>query len=250
MPLIKDEAVAIRRLDYSETSQVLVFFTRGHGKQRLIAKGIKRGTKTRFATGIDLLERGRLVFSRRDARGSGLGTLTEWRQEDIFTDLRGDLRWMYAGQYAAEVVDAATEDNDAAPALYDALVSTLQSLARQGPPALVWFQRRLLEEIGLMPDLSRCVVCGRRWSGQSRPFFSARQGGLICLDCEGPLVEKRRVEPEAAAALSADPIPDDVAPEAFDLLDYHLTESLGRSLRMSQHVRQIVLARPADPTDG
>ena len=55
MPLVKDEAIVLRRLDSSESSQVLVFFTREHGPQRLIAKGIKRGTKQRFATGIDLL---------------------------------------------------------------------------------------------------------------------------------------------------------------------------------------------------
>ena len=37
MPLIQDQAVVLRRLDYSETSQVLVLFTRDHGKVRAIA---------------------------------------------------------------------------------------------------------------------------------------------------------------------------------------------------------------------
>ena len=35
MSLFKDAAVALRRFEYSETSQILVFFTRAHGKQRL-----------------------------------------------------------------------------------------------------------------------------------------------------------------------------------------------------------------------
>lgn len=237
MPLIKDQAIAIRRLDYSESSQVLVFFTREHGKQRLIAKGIKRGTKARFATGIDLLEHGGLVFSRREEGGHGLGTLTEWHQEEVFADLRKDLRWVYAGQYAAEALDVATEDNDAAPRLFDATVDLLRALPREGAGALVRFQRVLLEEIGLVPELTRCVACGRRWSGKTRPFFSARQGGLICNDCEGSLVEKRRIEPAATLAISSGQIDDDVAAEAFDLLDYHLTESLGRRLRLSRHAR-------------
>jgi len=244
MPLIKDEAVALRRLDYSETSQVLVFFTRANGKQRLIAKGIKRGTKVRFATGIDLLEQGQLVFSRRDQAAPRLGTLTEWRQEDVFADLRRDLRWMYAGQYASEAVDAATEENDPAARLYDATVTVLRSLAREGLPALVRFQRTLLEQIGLAPDLTRCVVCGRQWSGKTRAMFSARQGGLICRECEGPLVEKRPVEAEVAAALIDGSIGEQVAAGAFDLLDYHLTESLGRRLRLSRYVRQVVLGDP------
>ena len=54
MTAIKDEAIVLRRLDYSETSQVLAFFTRDHGPRRLIAKGVKRSTKKKFATGIDL----------------------------------------------------------------------------------------------------------------------------------------------------------------------------------------------------
>jgi DNA repair protein RecO (recombination protein O) len=243
MALIKDEAIAIRRLDYSETSQVLAFFTREHGKQRLIAKGIKRGTKTRFVTGIDLLERGKIVFSRRERGDRTLGTLTEWQQEDVFAGLRHDLRWMYAGQYAAEAIDIATEESDPTPRLYDATVALLEELPRQGAPALVTFQRVLLTEIGLMPDLTRCVACGRLWSGKSRPFFSAGAGGLICHDCEGPLVEKRRVEPRILLALTVGQIADDTAADAFDLLDYHLTESLGRRLRMSQHVGQVVFAR-------
>ncbi len=242
MPPIRDEAIAIRRLDYSETSQVLVFFTRAHGKQRLIAKGIKRGTKVRFATGIDLLERGHVVFVRPREGAQRLGTLTEWQQEDVFADLRRDLRWMYAGQYAAEAIDVATEEDDPAERLYDATVALLDSLPRAGTSVLVRFQRVLLEVAGLMPDLTRCVSCGRRWSGKSRPYFSAREGGLICLDCEGPLVEKRRVDAGAAAAVASGEVDDAVAAAAFDLLDYHLMESLGRRLRLSEHVRKVVFA--------
>ncbi|HQA45519.1 MAG TPA: recombination protein O N-terminal domain-containing protein, partial [Phycisphaerae bacterium] len=96
MPVMKDEAVALRRIDYSETSQVLLFLTRGHGPRRLLAKGIKRGTKQKFATGIDLLEHGRVVFAVRASGESGLGNLTEWRQIDLYTGLRSDLHRLYA----------------------------------------------------------------------------------------------------------------------------------------------------------
>lgn len=238
MPLIKDQAIAIRRLDFSETSQVLAFFTRHHGKQRLIAKGIKRGTKTRFATGIELLERGRVVFSRHEQSPRELGTLTEWLQEDVHARLRTDLRWLLAGQYIAEAVDLTTEQADPSARLFDATEHCLTVLPEEGPAALVRFQKVLLEEIGWMPDLARCVACGRSWSGKTRPTFSAREGGLICRNCEGPLVEKRRVAREAVLAASSGDVPEDTAAAAFDLLDYHLTETLGRPLRLSMHVRR------------
>ncbi len=61
MALISDRAIVLRRLDYSETSQILALFTREYGQVRVIAKGIKRSTRSRFAVGIDLLEVGQVV---------------------------------------------------------------------------------------------------------------------------------------------------------------------------------------------
>src|SRR5262245_11644028 len=99
MALHSDDAIVLRRLDYSETSQVLHVFCRELGAQRLIAKGIKRGTKTRVAVGVDLLEWGTVVFSRRAGSDAQLGTMTEWRQKDTFAHVRRDLTRLYAAQY-------------------------------------------------------------------------------------------------------------------------------------------------------
>src|SRR5512146_2296347 len=112
MPAIKDQAITLRRLDYSETSQVLLFLTRDHGPRRLLAKGIKRGTKKKFATGIDLLEHGRVVFSSRTPGDSSLGTLMEWQQINLYIGLRTELARLYAAQYAAEVTAAMVEEAD------------------------------------------------------------------------------------------------------------------------------------------
>ena len=122
MASIKDNAIVLRRLDYSETSQVLAFFTRRHGQRRLIAKGVKRSTKKKFSPGIDLLEQGELVFWHRPQSESGLATLTEWRQTNLFVGLRAGLDRWYAGQYAAEITASMTQENDPHPALYDAFV--------------------------------------------------------------------------------------------------------------------------------
>ncbi|HPU26100.1 MAG TPA: recombination protein O N-terminal domain-containing protein, partial [Phycisphaerae bacterium] len=80
MPPVKDQAIVLRHLDYSETSQVLACLTREHGSRRFIAKGIKRATKNKAATIIDLLEQGEVVFLVRPQSESELSILTEWRQ--------------------------------------------------------------------------------------------------------------------------------------------------------------------------
>ena len=88
MAAITDQAICLRRLDYSETSQVLVVLTRGHGKQRLIAKGIKRARKGQTPLGVDLLEHGQATFVPRSSGSEALAPLTEWKQHDHLGALR------------------------------------------------------------------------------------------------------------------------------------------------------------------
>lgn len=272
MALIHDDAIVLRRLDYSETSQVLLVFCRAHGAQRMIAKGIKRGTKRRVAVGVDLLERGTVVFSRRPG-SEALGTLTEWRQRDAYPHLRRDLPRWYAAQYAAEAAAHLTEEGDPHPGLFDATIALLESLATDPSlAALTRWLHVLLREIGLTPEWSRCAACGRSVSAAEPVFFSSRQGGIVCRDCEPALVEKRRVASDALAALrlgaeqaaingeSAMQDDDSDSAEtprgptdskaaiaaargstaemgAFEVLDYHLRETLARPLRLAQPLK-------------
>lgn len=264
MPLQKDIGIVLRRLDYSETSQILVVFTREHGQQRVIAKGVKRSTKKKASTGIDLLEQGRIVFSQRPGKEDAMATLTEWRQEESYVHVHRDLYRMYAAQYGAEVTAQLTEVNDPHAMLFDAIVSLLRDLASIDPvAALVQFLWTMLREIGLRPEMSRCVNCGRDAAGDRMLHFSSHAGGVICRDCEPHVVEKIRIDGEAALILATlnGAAPDggegddeereddggtqvhafDAAGEradrrvihrAFEILDYHLTETMGKQARL------------------
>ena len=129
MSLISDKAIVLRRLDYSETSQILALFTREHGQVRVIAKGIKRSTRSRFAVGIDLLELGHVVWSAREDRPQNLGILTEWKQVNAFVGLRERLERLHAAQYAAEITTELTTDQDPHPTLFDHLKLFLEKLS-------------------------------------------------------------------------------------------------------------------------
>lgn len=258
MSLVKDVAIVLRRLDYSETSQVLALFTREHGQQRLIGKGVKRGTKTRVAVGLDLFELGHVVFSQRAGKEDILAPLAEWRQEDGFPHLRTDLKRLYTAQYAAEVTSQLTESHDPHPVLFDGLRRLLTRLATDEPlPALIDYLSLMLVEVGLRPEFARCVSCGREPGDETINYFSSREGGAICRDCEPALVEKRRVAPGVLSMLAEtheagfsgtaatragtksarDPSLSATLAEAFDLLDYHLREIMARPARLSAPLR-------------
>lgn len=244
MALVKDIGVVLRRLDYSETSQVLATFTREHGQQHLIAKGVKRAARGRPSIGIDLLELGQLVFSLRSGKEDNLAPLTEWRQEESFPHLRRDLTSNYAAQYAAEVTLQLTEIHDPHPGLFDGLLAFLRSLADHDPlAALVAYLWLMLREIGLLPELSRCTNCGRPTAGPGPLYFSSRQGGAVCRDCEPAMIEKRRIRPAVAQALMAGVLSDKaIALEAFNLLDYHLAEIMARPAAVRDLLRASIRA--------
>lgn len=245
MPHFDDLAITLRRHDYSETSQVLVLFGRTTGKIRLIAKGVKRGTRKRYATGIDLLEMGHLVFAERQERQADLATLVEWRQTTIFPGLRADLPRLYGGQYLAETTARLTEERDPHQALFDGLAATLRALETTPHtlPQVVGYQVCLLTEIGLFPDLSRCAACARPWKREPDWYFTSHQGGLLCRNCESVAVEKRRAghgAVELLAALAAGSTTRKAEPSnwrgGFDLLDYHLTHLMGRPAATSEYI--------------
>jgi len=226
MVTMADLAVVLRRLDYSETSQIIVLFTRQHGKVRAIGKGLKRSTKKRFAVGIDLLDLGGVVLSARQERSEGLATLTEWSPGRYPGGLREKLCRIHGGQYAAEITAELTEDWDPHVAVYDGLVAVLHELAEANGPhsSLVRYQRRLLEGIGSFPRFDACVLCGRT---TDMTHFSSFEGGMVCQTCNPRQAEKHAVSPQTWSGLNQGSEPESwLGP--FSLLNYHISHLMGR----------------------
>src|SRR5947208_15639057 len=103
--LLSDPCLCLRKTEYSETSQILTLLSRTHGLLRVIAKGAHRTTKSgssKFGGGIDLLDLADAVFTH--APEKQLATLCEWTLRDGHLELRKNLRALYLGLYAAELV--------------------------------------------------------------------------------------------------------------------------------------------------
>src|SRR5688572_1553558 len=162
MPLVHDRCICLRKVAYSETSQILMLVARQHGLARVIAKGAHRTTKqgaSKFGGGIDLLDVAQAVFTHDPAKE--LGTLTEWTLVEGHLELRKNLRAMYLAQYAGELVTFLIEEHDAHPQLFDRLEQTLGELATaRMEEAFLAFEVDLLRETGYLAELSACVSCG------------------------------------------------------------------------------------------
>ena len=124
----------IRTYDWSETSRIVVVWTRQFGKVRLLAKGGRR-LKSNFEVALDLLTVCSIVWLRKHSAG-GLEILTEARAEERFPTLRTDLKALNAGYYIAELLGEGTQEYDPHPGLYDAALAALRRLGGYGLDAM------------------------------------------------------------------------------------------------------------------
>lgn len=246
----RDQAICLRTVDYSETSQVLHFLTHRNGLVKLIAKGSKR-SKSATGGAVDLLSEGDVVFV--DKSTGVLGTLVEFSETASHTALRGSTATLNACLYMIELAEATVAEGDPHPKVFDLLHNGLNRLGQADVPVeavLAYYQWRLLRHIGLLGELKRCVSCGRellpvRASVEKEIYFTSSRGGLLCGACESAETEKFRVEAAALAALAALAaaeagkkifLPPSQAKAVSRLLSHHITEQLGKRLKMEQHV--------------
>jgi DNA repair protein RecO (recombination protein O) len=241
--LTKDAAICIRAIDYSETSQIVTFFTKATGKIDAIAKGSKR-PKSAFDGPIEIFSYGRIIFF--GSNKEKLATLTEFEQQPTFSNLRNNLFALNCCLFGAELLNNMTDDYDPHSALFDSFIQFLHdtSDAKSKPEMLallILFQLALLKEVGLRPVLDNCVNCKSDFhAGWPQSFFSSSANGLICRDCEANFEDKMALSKKTAVCLANLKLlaesDEKTLNEVEKVLSYHFTGLLGHQPKMAKHI--------------
>jgi DNA repair protein RecO (recombination protein O) len=201
VPTVSDHAVCVRRLDWSETSQIVVLMCLEHGKVSATAKGAKRQTPStlaKFSGGVDLLAVAGVVMILKP--GQDMANLIEWDLTEPNFHLRQDLEAHRLSMYAADLVHHLIQDHDPHPNSYFALVEFLAALVEQADRAiaLLRFQWALIRDLGFRPILDRDAQTGEDLSQSETYAFSATAGGVVA-DVGG--VDRWRVRAETVHLL-------------------------------------------------
>lgn len=194
--LLKDEAIALRIHPFGNTSRIVVWLSRTHGKLATLVKGSQR-ERSGFLGQYDLFYTCELLFYAREQRN--LHILKECYPLETRTAFRTDWRACAAASYAAGALDRAMPFGPAPAGLHDLLEDTLDRLAVRtpGPAFLPRFELHLLQELGLAPHWDACAKCRKDLRGAGGRLDVAH-GALRCETCaqgEGAAV--------SAAALAA-----------------------------------------------
>jgi DNA repair protein RecO (recombination protein O) len=228
--LYRDEGVVLRTWKLGEADRIVVLFTRGRGKVRAVAKGVRK-TKSRFGSRLEPTSHVALQLYE----GRELDIVTQTESLSHLSPLRDDLDRLTRATSLLEAVDMMVEERNPDGRVYGMLVGALRTLAERDHPLVVpGFFLKLLAHEGFQPRVDACATCEVE---DPLVAFDLEEGGLLC-------AEHRRgmgVSPEAVArlrlvlggrlgeALNAEP--DDATYEVENLATRALEHHLERRLR-------------------
>jgi len=181
--ICRTEGLVLKGYRMSESSRVVVLFTRDQGKLRLAARGARR-PKSKFGASLEAITWGSYVYYTQENRD--LQTLSEGDIITPFGGLKKDYRKIVFASAVCDLLDHLTADNDENALLCSVTLDSLrwmesiQSAAIELP--LWYFQLKAASALGYRPHLSGCVQCGQRLSG-NEVRFSPEHGGTVCGSC-------------------------------------------------------------------
>ncbi len=194
------DAIVLSRFDYGEADRILTLLTPGLGKIKAIAKGIRRPT-SRIGGSLEPLAELRLQL----AKGRTFDVVTQVTMQHAWLGLHDRLEVTATAWYCGELLDRSLEERHAAEPLYLLLRRAYELLDAGMAPERVarWFEMRLCEELGVRPEVDRCVECDRLLEAGDEVRWIPRLGGVLCGRHAGPPMAAAGLSTEALKVLKA-----------------------------------------------
>ncbi|MGB5937774.1 MAG: DNA repair protein RecO [Ornithinimicrobium sp.] len=182
MPLYRDAAIVLRTHKLGEADRIVTLLTRGRGKVRAVAKGVRR-TRSKFGA---RLEPG-MVVDVQCYEGRNLDTVTQAESLASYGDaISRDYEAWTAANAMLELCDQLINEHEVAARQFVLLAGGLAALAEgDHDPRLVLdsFLLRTMAIAGWAASFTDCARCGE---GGPHRAFNVRVGGAVCSVCRPP----------------------------------------------------------------
>ncbi|MBQ6496187.1 MAG: DNA repair protein RecO [Firmicutes bacterium] len=182
--LTDTEGIVLRQIKTSYNRRMIVLFSRKYGK---IRAGTSLGDKGRSKSSLALrpFTFGRYeLFVNRDSYNINSAEVLR-----SYYKIGEDVDKYMNGAYVLEFTEKVLEEGVPQTGVFDLLIDffTLLENREKGIGTLVLaYQTKLLNFAGVMPQLNRCVVCGKpREECAGEAFLSIPLGGFVCSECAG-----------------------------------------------------------------
>lgn len=153
MAIIKTEAVILKCDNYRETSKIVTFFSKSHGKLKGIAKGV-RTSKSKWGGALQSMAHVSIMFYYKE--NGGLYLISNAEHEKSFPGISDDFDKMQVGYRIIELINRTTAESQENGNLFALLTEALNSLndaTKNYVNVLFNFEFRLIKLLGYGMDL-------------------------------------------------------------------------------------------------
>ena len=156
-----------------EADRLITVLTPSLGKLKVTVRGARRIT-SKLGGHLDVLNRVNLTL----ALGHRFDVVTGAESAESFASLKGDLDRLAAALYLSELVDGLLPEAAPHSDAYGLLLSALRALNEgEAPDAVLrYMELRLLDDAGYLPELKRCLVCGKELEAGHHRYAPALGG--------------------------------------------------------------------------
>lgn len=237
------EAIVLRTWPFQEADVLVSLFTREQGKVKGVARHAMR-SRRRFGGALEPMTHVRATYLEKPRQD-----LVRLDAFEVISSPLGkpvDYTRLAALELVAEILDQAMPDGASDDPVFRLTVSVLEELQ----VGAVWmpvsyFALWMSRLMGWMPELGRCILCGRALRSETVWWSSAadgvtceddRRGGSLAVSADSVEIA-RRIFRDTVQALATEEWPKSRAADlrrfAIDLLERHLQERLvsARALR-------------------
>jgi len=160
----------------------MTLFTPELGKFKAIAKGVRR-TTSRLGGALEPLAELRVAL----ARGRTFDVVTQVEVSHAWLHLRDSLESAATAWYLAELADRSIEERHEAEGLYGLLRHAYELLDAGMDAGRVarWYEMHLADELGVRPEVDRCVECDRMLEADEQFRWVPPLGGVLCSRLSG-----------------------------------------------------------------
>jgi DNA repair protein RecO (recombination protein O) len=176
MALQESEAFVLRTYPLREADLLVTLFTRAEGKLRGVARSAKR-SKRRFGGALEPMTYVRAFYDVRERQELVRLDSCEVLESPMATNVT--YARAVALAHVAELLDELLPDHEANDAIFRLTLSVLHALTGSDVwMPVTYFELWLTRLVGLLPELTECIACGRTLNG--RAYFHALADGLMC----------------------------------------------------------------------
>ncbi|MGM9904336.1 DNA repair protein RecO [Enterococcus sp. 10A9_DIV0425] len=173
--LAESKGIILSSRNYKEKDKLVKIFTESSGKMMFYIKGIHRQNQPLAPALLPFTE----AIYIGQFKNEGLSFLNSVKEVHAFRKIQEDIFLSGYGTYLLNLVDAAIEDRQYDPHLFQFTQQALQRMDQGDDPEIITniFEIQILQRFGISPIWTHCGVCGET---QGKFDYSSKYGGILC----------------------------------------------------------------------